>query len=370
MNKLLKKIYNAVISYFDNRAIRFAVFKTKIAEKINIFKKRRLYSGVEWSKEQKAEFDAFWSKVYGRRIPDKWHRLYESMNGVYAEDYIPEIIFSTEVEPALDDYRYTKVLENKSMVELFTRMAGIHTPKTVIVCDDGRFYDENRKPITEQTAAEIVSEYSDIVIKPTVDSSSGKNVDIFEKGSDLKPDCRKYGRDFIVQEKIVQHPAFAAFNFSSVNTIRIITYISEGEIYHVPICFRTGRAGSHVDNIHSGGIVVGVKDNGELLSEGYELRYGNNKKKYEAHPDSGVMFKGCVLPGIPEIIAAAEKMHGYMPHVGIVSWDFTVNTDNEIVLIETNLQGQSIWFPQIVHGKGAFGDNLKAILDEAKKRRN
>ena len=369
MRKILKIIYNAIIGCLENRAVRFMVFKTNIAERLAIFRKRKMYGKVQWTKEQKEDFDSFWKEAYGKRIPDKWNRLYESINGVFATDYIPEIIYTTEVEPALNDYQYAKILENKSLIESFASKTIAVVPETIVVCDAGRYFDGQRRPITEAEATDIVAAEMDVVIKPTVGTSSGKGVLLFDKGRDLIPASEKYGKNFIVQKKIEQCPEFAAFNPTSVNTIRIITYLVDGNIYHAPICFRTGRNGINVDNIHSGGICIGVKDSGELLPIGYELGYGDKNRVFKAHPDSGIQFEGIVLPQIFEIINTAERIHGYLPHLGIVSWDFTVNSENKVVLIEANLKGQSIWFPQIIHGKGAFGENLKAILDETKRKK-
>lgn len=367
MKKFLKKIYDVIFNRLKRRPVRFLILKIRIAERVGIIKKRSLYAKTKWTEEQKKSFDSFWTDVYGKRISDKWHRLYESINGVFAIDYIPEIIYTTKIEPRLNDPCYAEILENKSMVELLTSNSDVVVPETVIVCDAGRYFDKCRRPIAQHEAERLIAEQRDVVIKPTVDSSSGKNVYIFDDGNELLPLGKKYGQDFIVQKKISQHPAFAAFNDESVNTIRIITYVIEGRIYHMPICFRMGRRGSKVDNIHSGGIVVGVNDDGSLLPVGFELGYGDKNQKYKSHPDSEIVFENAVLPYIDKIISAAESLHGRLPHIGIVSWDFTVNSDNAVVLIETNLSAQSIWFPQIVHGKSAFGDNLKAVLDEIRK---
>ena len=71
---------------------------------------------------------------------------------------------------------------------------------------------------------------------------------------------------------------------------------------------------------------------------------------------------------IPEIISAAYRVHERLSHIGIVSWDFTVDDTDNVVVIEANIRGQSIWFPQIVHGKGAFGEHTKEVLSVIKSR--
>ena len=101
----------------------------------------------------------------------------------------------------------------------------------------------------------------------------------------------------------------------------------------MPITFRIGRKEKRVDNIHAGGLVIGVEDDGHLLAYAYELGYGKGTKKYTAHPDNCVVFEGSVLPKIPDIISAAGRVHGKMPHIGMVTWDFAVNEKCQTVLV-------------------------------------
>ena len=47
----------------------------------------------------------------------------------------------------------------------------------------------------------------------------------------------------------------------------------------------------------------------------------------------------------------------------------TVESPNNPILIEANLINQSIWFPQIVHGKGGFGKNTSELLHLLRNKR-
>ena len=302
-------------------------------------------------------------------ISDRWHKLYQAVSGRFCVDYVPEKYYTVKIESAMNDYLYTKGLEDKSILESLCRHSAVVFPKTVVVCSGGRFYDAKRMPISEDAAIDLVRSAEDIVMKPTVGSSSGRNIRFVEKPAEMKQGeitafFNQMKPDFIIQHQIVPNPVFASFNPDSVNTLRVITFIAEGSIHCAPISFRIGRSGKHVDNIHSGGIVVGVNEDGSLLPQGYLLGYGDSKQKYDAHPDTGAVFQGSVLPGVPEIVKTAEELHGRFPHLGIISWDYTVNSDGKPVLIEVNLRGQSVWFPQMIHGKGIFGAYLPSVLKE------
>lgn len=368
---MFKKMYRGLVSGIESVPAWLDKVKTTVAEDFSIQRKKALYSSVVWTDEQRREFDAYWQKNYGKKIPDKWHRLYQSVNGQYAIDYVPEKLYTTVIEPYFNDRKYATILQDKSLVETLAKDSGCVVPKTIVVSSGDRLFDENRKPLSLSDAAKILSEAKSVVIKPTVGSSSGKGIVFYETlaeldANDIVSVLKKFGKDYIVQQKIEQHSAFAAFNPSSVNTIRIITYIVDGTIHHAPLAFRIGRKDKSVDNIHAGGVAVGVTDSGLLLPEAYLLGYGDNNLRFYQHPDSGLAFAGYKLPSIPMIIQSAYAVHGKLPHIGIVSWDYTVDSNSNPVLIEANILGQGIWFPQMIHGKGAFGDDLPKILEMIK----
>lgn len=369
MKKLLKSAYSGAEHWLSTRSIALYKTKTAVAEQLGILRKSKIYQDVRWTPEQERTFREYSQRVYGKVISDRWHKLYEAVSGRFCVEYVPEKIYTVKIEPAMNDYLYTKGLEDKSILESLCRHSAVAFPKTVAVCSNGRFYDSNRIPTTLDAAIDLMQSVEDVVIKPTAGSSSGRNIRFLQKPAEMKR-CEiaaifdEMKPNFIVQHRIIPNPVFSSFNPDSVNTLRVITFIAEGAIHCAPIAFRIGRSGHHVDNIHSGGIVVGVNEDGSLLPQGYLLGYGDNKQRFDAHPDTDTVFQGTVLPGVPEIVKAAEELHGRFPHLGIISWDFTVDSEGNPVLIEVNLRGQSVWFPQMVHGKGVFGEYLPAILRE------
>ena len=362
----VKDLYKSLLSITENIPNQLELTKTRIAEDVAIIRKAPLYKNIHWSNSQQKEFDEYWISLYGKKISNKWHRLYEASSGRFSVDYIPEKMYTTEIEPALNDRQYAVALEDKSVIEALSKGCGCVVPDTYVVCSKGQYYDHIREPISIAKAVSILKG-KDFVVKPTVGSSSGRGI-IFCKKNDalnenyLKGLLQKQGNDFIAQAVIRQHPSYSIFNPSSINTIRIMTFIIKNKIHHVPLALRIGRISKNVDNIHAGGLVIGVEDDGSLLPFAFELGYGDKAIKYSQHPDSKVVFNGYKLPYIKEIISSAHLVHGRYPHIGIISWDFTIDENGNVVLIEANIMGQSIWIPQMIHGKGAFGSYTKDIL--------
>lgn len=68
----------------------------------------------------------------------------------------------------------------------------------------------------------------------------------------------------------------------AVNTFRVITYLWDGEVFHVPLALRIGQGGSYLDNAHAGGMFIGVNDLGELNDEAF-TEFGKDIKNILIH---------------------------------------------------------------------------------------
>ena len=336
----------------------------------NIVGKRKLYKNVRLDNKQKEQIDAFYKKNYGRKVPYLWHRLYTSYTGRFDFRYIPEYIFSTKLEPRRNRRSDVLPFENKNM---FSEIFGeniVKQPQMLLMRVKGKYFDEDRNIISEEAAVEKLTQYNCgeyvAFIKVSIDTSSGRGVRLLDMAAgidrrsneDLRTVFKKMGQDFIVQERIVPHPAFAALYPQSINTLRVVTYMMQDRIKTAPIAMRIGQRGSVVDNAHAGGMFIGVSDDGMLLNEAFT----ESRNRYSAHPDTGTIFEGYRIPCVPEIRKVAIKLHEKIPMFQFVSWDFTVDIDGNIVLIEANLHSQSVWFPQISHGKAMFGDDTPQML--------
>lgn len=370
----MKKIYKKFLGFLFSVPVKIENTKTYFFEWFAIIRKAPLYKHIKWTKEQQKEFDTFWKNNYGKKISNRWHKLYESMNGVYRFDYIPEIIFTTKIEPNFNNFYYGKILSDKSLLDTFynNRVPGVRTPKTLLTNNFGVFYDSNRKIISEKVAIEILSDIGNAVIKPTIESSSGSGIKILNisnginilDNTSLKNILKQYKTNYIIQEKIKPHKELKDIYSSSINTVRITSYILDSEVHVAPIALRIGSGGSFVDNIHAGGIGISVDNLGYLNKYAYKLGYGDSKEKLLKHPDSNVVFENYYLGFIDKLINTAKQLHGITPNIGVISWDFTVDECGDIIIVEINLKGQGVWFPQTISGKSLFGENAARFLNQ------
>ena len=139
--------------------------------------------------------------------------------------------------------------------------------------------------------------------------------------------------EWIVEECIHQAPEMAQWNESSVNTVRIPSFLNNGKFTVIWTRMRMGKKDAIVDNLGSGGIVVSVDpQTGVITSDGCD----DSNNHFEKHPDSKLTFKGWQVPRWAELLQTVEELHrtAFGKHV-YIAWDFAL-TDNGWALVEGN----------------------------------
>ena len=181
----------------------------------------------------------------------------------------------------------------------------------------------------------FVTKHSSFIAKPNI-GSFGQNTKIINTldariADDIFNDLLDAG-SWIVEEIVHQVPEMAKFNCSSVNSVRVPTFMFHGEVVVYGTFMRTGRGGSVVDNAGQGGIFFRIDEKtGVSISDGYT----EEGRRYKAHPESEVEFKGFQVPKWDEVLSLAMECHRTLPEHKYVGWDFAL-TENGWVLIEGN----------------------------------
>ena len=146
--------------------------------------------------------------------------------------------------------------------------------------------------------------------------------------------------NYVIQERIIQHPQMNRLCSTAVNTIRLLTLITpNAEVIAFRAGLRIGREGSCVDNCAKGGIFVGIDMNtGKLLKKGIiKPPYGNTVFQ---HPDNGVVFEGFEIPFFEEAVEMAKELHSKLYRIHSVGWDIAI-TPNGPIFIEGNSRWES-----------------------------
>jgi hypothetical protein len=274
--------------------------------------------------------------------------------------------FETRVA-ALNPVAYRKLSQNKVAEKAILTLMGIPTPRFIgfLHPDDGR--DASGAPLRGADDLERLfgSDPARRVCFKLIESHGGKGfvAAAVVRGSGLRfalldgcvpaaqgfrapaaaPDpldaqallARLGRRPRIVEEYLDQHPAFAAFNPSSVNTIRFYVLRKGAKTSTRLACLKVGRAGSLVDNVASGGILSGIDLETGRVSEA--VGGDPSRTLYSVHPDTGAQIEGVVLPMFAEAKALAERCLTVFPGMNFAGLDVAMTPDGPSV-IEANVQ--------------------------------
>ena len=320
------------------------------------------------TKGQEADIKAYFKKHFGREVPTYWHQYLYSRNGVYSEKYIPASIYNSEIIYRLNKYQFRHAYVDKGFYD--TLFPDINRPKTIVKNVNGYFYD-GHNPLTEAEAVEICSNLDEAIIKPTLEGTWGKGVELIrtENGMIPKLNCsvqdlfKKYKRSFIIQERLEQHADIARLNPTSLNTLRVMSYRRGNEVVVLYAVIRIGRKDQVIDNETAGGIKADI----DLLTGKIKgVAFGNPKEPLMPKTDVGTVLDGYQMPSFPEVIQFVKEMHFRLPYFNLIGWDISVDKNGKPALIEWNRAAE---LSQVAHGP-AFGEFTEEILSIVNNRVN
>lgn len=253
----------------------------------------------------------------------------------------------------LNPVKYYSLARNKYLAHKMLEDTGVR--KSALYCyyqPEARFIASEEKASTLNEVLHILKkkDVQSCVIK-TTESSHGDNVwvikDIEYKENDAvmtRFDGQELllssvlGREALIFESVIhQTKQFAAFNESSVNTVRFMTTLyPDGSARVIATFIKIGRAGKCVDNAGSGGNVDACVDveTGEIK---YVIQFDgwHKVKETECHPDSGTQLNGVYIDNWQSIKEEVIKFQQAFPYCKAPGWDIAI-TDNGPVVIEVN----------------------------------
>ena len=306
-------------------------------------------------------------KVLSKFVDVSSYRLYSHYCGNIPE-IVPEHIGRIVIEPKLIPLKYRPYYEDKNMFPII--IGKENTPQTIICrIDGGTLLDADYNPINKSIDDYLVS-YDRVVLKPSVNSCSGRDVRVFQRkgekfyacgqGTELSEELlNEYGKDFVLQEAVRQHPSIAYLNKDSVNTIRIATYksVKDESVHVLAAIIRIGKNGQYVDNAHAGGMFVGVDVKTGQLGEYACDQYGHKEKIW-----NGIDFskEKIQIPNWEKVISFSQYVGKKVIHHRLLAMDISVNEEGNPVLIEYNLGGFSYWLFEFTNQKplGDFTDEI------------
>lgn len=181
---------------------------------------------------------------------------------------------------------------------------------------------------------DFLHKHKRVIAKP-INGKSGKGIEIITSiDTEATFNRLTENGDYIIEELIIQNEWMKSFNSSSVNTIRIPSFLNKNGFFILRPFIRMGRAGSFVDNTGARGLFAVIDEkSGRIVSEAYN--HVGVRTSYTNHPDSGTLVCGNQVPEWDSLLNLAEKLHRKIPNQKYIGWDFAL-TDNGWVPIECN----------------------------------
>ena len=313
-------------------------------------------------KSSQVEAVKFYFKSKGYKLNGThWHSYYTALNKEFHVNYIPDDIFRSTISPRFNEMRQWPALLDKNLSYILFK--DFNQPRRVVQNING-FYYVNNKVVAEHIAIRAcIAVNKPLIIKPTIDSGKGKQVHTFTIRDGVTSAhkltvlqlFKLYKKDFIIQECVEQSISLKLLNPSSLNTIRVMTYLRPDGVHVLSSVLRIGQPGSHTDNYSGGGVIIGVDDNGVLKNQGYTIN-GNVLNKTHTN----VVFKDFQIPNYSSVIKMVMAMHPIVPYFKFVSWDIGIDKTDAPVFIEFNTYSQNIDIHQITNGPlfGKFTDEI------------
>ncbi len=337
---------------------------------IDLYRKRikKSYSmlphKVQLTKAQKSEIQKYWKSLLGYKIPTDWHRYFYARTGEFSVKYIPSGIYRLEVAGRLNQLAFCIPYSDKNMLDVL--LPNANQPHIYLKNRNGYFFYEN-KAVDLNEALGKCANLGDVIIKPTLtyhgDGVKKVHIEngIVDDGKiTLEALIKKYGKNFLIQDVVKQHPAMSELNPDSVNTIRIVTYRLGMDVLVVYAVVRIGRKGQVIDNESAGGMSVKVNLDGTLS----KYAFGAPGQDFIEKTDAGIRLEGYRIPSFDRALTLVKEQHRYLPFQKIVGWDVCIDNSGEPLLLEWNTTPE---LSQSAVGP-AFGDYTEQILKDAMRR--
>lgn len=293
-----------------------------------------------------------------------WEKKRDNWKLYYGSGYHP--YQRQRLRKMVQRYDYGILFNDKAVCEQLCRGIGVDLPVTVGFIWQRKDYKRLLEMVFTKTPQRK------LIIKPITghagmgiviaEKKDGGKVIIQKKNQATPLDNYVFTDAVIVQELIAQDSRMALVSDSSVNTIRVVTIMTEANdsvIVSATARFSANRE-AYVDNWSAGGVAVGVNcQSGQLMKFAFD-KMGN---RYTHHPVSGVLFEGFQIPEWEKVLFTARKVQNAFPFYRLLGMDIAIAKGGIPVLIEVNASTDLIFQEQTSGPLLANKEILKIFSD-------
>lgn len=347
--------------YEDINAIMGSI-KTAIKKRMKRF--HRFYYVYREVMKRKEERKRLWDEAVGKfgeeqpevgSLPDYQHALFR--HRISYDEYMHCYEFWNLDEKQRDEYVSEMEMRCVYRKTVEVSFDGICSNKVLLLKKFNGFV-HRKWAYTGSMSFEDFDNFvssTDCIAKP-IFGTLGQGVFVIRKGDgrnkqELFDYCRK--NNILVEERLRACEEIEEFHPQSLNTIRVLTISKKGRCELVASELRVGVGDSIVDNASAGGIVAAIDlETGVIVGDGADKA----GKRYKAHPDTGKVFKGFVIPHWQKVVDMCKEMSTIVPEMVFAGWDICVLPNGDIEMMEVNS------YPNVTGLQTAYQKGLKPRL--------
>lgn len=351
-------------------AKRKAYYLREVAPRIKYhlaFLDKNLVDAKPLDASEQEEIAAFWSTFLSRELQDVFKisegcSFYKSAVSGKAllSHFMPDLFYESFIDEYFSNPQYSRPFDDKYLYDVYFH--DINRPTTLFRKVRDQFVDVSYRPISSNKAIGIAIDNGEVVLKVGKFSEGGRGVMFWNAQDDSEEsllDFLNHSTNIVCQTVIKQHAELSRLNSSSVNTVRLMTLSFGNNVHVLSSVIRMGVNGSRVDNASSGGIVCGLKDDGQLK----DVAFDTTGKMYLKHPQ-GTIFNSVTVPNFSQCVDIAISLANRFSTISrLISWDFAIDEAGQPMLIEFNLSWGQLDFHQLCNGP-IFGDMTEDVLEE------
>jgi len=344
---------------------------------------KELYKDPERKSILRITFEFFYLYIALKAFPGHYFSRYLFKKG---KDNILDYFhwkFLYKMKSFFNNNEVQEVLENKLYFDFFYRQFSIKLPEIImfnhrnVFTIKGRIFEVQNSDEFKNLIEDIFDRYSSsdaLIVKKTYSSYGGDKIyKIYNDQINNEPDLinELYSTviksGYLFQDLVKQHSELNKLNPSCLNTIRFDTYVNpDGKVDVISGYLRMSINNSHVDNISSGGLMVGIDiQTGRLKKEGFSNIKAVGVKIFTEHPVTKTIFGNFTIPFFSESKDLVKKAAFLMPELRLVGWDVAIGETGP-VLIEGNSDYDNTGND---FSEGGYGTNeifTKKVLEEYK----
>ena len=319
----------------------------------------------ELTPEEIEKIHKFWDK-YSFAYPDidfKSFKAFKNRRGKVEVRHLPSVVRTQYLQQKFVHKDFRIALQTKALLPLL--FSNAKQPRTVLRQMNGFYSDTNFNMLSRQEAIQLLAnECAEhrLIVKPRT-KGGGKGIFFLNKGESyekVKEAIDGLGPvGFVIQEVLEQSEFMKKFNPTSVNTLRITSFLWKDEVRILASLIRVGKVGNEVDNYSQGGSLIGLD---AQTGKCNRWAFTHEHERITVLPSGIDLNQDLYVPGYEKAVSMVKKMHSRISYIRMVSWDIALDYNDEPVLIENNFSGM-IQLHECVTGP-LFGDLTEEVLDE------